>query len=446
MSTHGRNTTRVTRSRRSASGAESRDPLSQETPGEPSPEHQRSPRDTHTEPTYPGDFTNIPPGVNFSAYTEEEQQAREILKRRHKLLEQERMRAQRRVEEMDLLLAANEAELQPVTQSSTLQARQATSEVRSGVEVEPPETPLGSDDDRAPDLSRYIKFDHEKLNTNFTYPKWGSWLDACYEMFESAPSKFTSDKAKITLARNKMDEKVKAMYRSRLTSESGTQAERLQNSWETFKIWSKSMIRQSGTLETTVTRQIERAYQKSGQDPRAFDAYLTQLETQRDEMRSDKERASLYFGKLRDVVQHELNKQYLQQLPRHRNEMVDAAAYQWELLSPSQRTAPSSLDRSERGNRSHTEKDKGEERKPPWRNRGNHRDSKRKPDEQSKSPPPNSKKPTGSSSYKDKDKKPIVCYRCNKPGHKAPDCWSKPKPGPPDGAAAQEVLNKPKKE
>jgi hypothetical protein len=124
-------------------------------------------------------------------------------------------------------------------------------------------TPAGSSDSESgEDISKLIKFEHDKLSTSFTYVKWKSWVDACEEIFAASGRKFRRDYTKVVFARNKLADSAKTMFRNRCAVVSREDRQRLQNSWEGFLGWTRSITKNSGHHEATTSNLLEYAAQR----------------------------------------------------------------------------------------------------------------------------------------------------------------------------------------
>ncbi|KAK7937697.1 uncharacterized protein PG986_014565 [Apiospora aurea] len=263
-----------------------------------------------------------------------------------------------------------------------------------------------TDDDL--DLVKFIKFNHDKLSARFTRAKWDSWMEELGMIFDSSRKHFRSARAKILYACSQMDHDIKQQYRLKKSFGSEEEANLLQKDWETYRKWTKSVIRKAANEEAMVAAQLERAQQRPGQDPAQFHQYLASLEAQTDR-RTDKQQAMFFYGKFC------LNAEtiWLTLLPddgryfRGPNEKENHSGKPYDYTSKRRRDDTDTHDAGRhhkrrkdqdlrhRGDRKSRENKKSGERRP----RGG-----RKPSE---NPP---------------DLSDITCYRCQKKGHYANSC------------------------
>jgi len=160
-------------------------------------------------------------------------------------------------------------------------------------------------------------------------------------MFEAGGKTLRSRRNKILYAQSKMDNACKQMFTTECSFATPERRRLLKKDWPTFKDWTRGHIRQSANLLATQIARLEKTKQLSGQDPREFDQYLSNLEQQFSAQKTTEERAVLYFGKLLDSLQLDMVR-YQEKLPVTRGDMVDLAARRWEYLSKAERGTPKS--------------------------------------------------------------------------------------------------------
>ncbi|KAK7946287.1 uncharacterized protein PG986_010608 [Apiospora aurea] len=277
-----------------------------------------------------------------------------------------------------------------------------------------------TDDDL--DLVKFIKFNHDKLSARFTRAKWDSWMEELGMIFDSSRKHFRSARAKILYACSQMDHDIKQQYRLKKSFGSEEEANLLQKDWETYRKWTKSVIRKAANEEAMVAAQLERAQQRPGQDPAQFHQYLASLEAQTDR-RTDKQQAMFFYGKLLEPLREEIMS-HCDQLPERRNDMVDLATRRWEILPRAQREGKplgKPYDYTSKRRRDDTDThDAGRHHKrrkdQDLRHRGDRKSRENKKSGERR--PRGGRKP----SENPPDLSDITCYRCQKKGHYANSC------------------------
>ena len=205
-----------------------------------------------------------------------------------------------------------------------------TSEIRES-SIEPR---IGSD---SPQKGKDIKIDDiETFNNRFSIQKRHEWLINLEFAFIAAPYRYSTEKAQILGAIAFVDYATRTKWMSHLLEKTPDQKEFCSNSWEYFKEWTLTLIRNSVNFKADIRNQIEATHQLAGQHPYDFETYLY---TQEEHLprESEENRALSFFSKLLPELRLEIQK-HVRPLPEIRKEMVEIAALYWNLL-PSNSTS-----------------------------------------------------------------------------------------------------------
>lgn len=259
-----------------------------------------------------------------------------------------------------------------------------------------------TDSENTPSKRVDIKYDEvDSLTLKSTFRAWTDWKADLERVWAGAPWKYQRDNLKIIKALSKMNKACRARWnayvRINLTKE---------GDYTHFLDWTRTLVRNNFSFETTVYEEYERANQRDNQSPVDFDAYLSSIEQELPEV-SDSVQANRYYAKLNENVVKQIKLSGLQTLPNTRTEMVALAQRVWEGLRPKQNRDVTKLSLAERISKPPTFS------QPERRHQqSNHRTL-----------GPNDFK---SKSIKgEKPKHELICFSCGQAGHKRTHCPDK---------------------
>ena len=252
-----------------------------------------------------------------------------------------------------------------------------------------------------------IKYDEvEALTLRSTFRTWTDWKADLERVWAGAPWKYQRDSLKIIKAVSKMDKACRARWNAYVRINKNKE-----DDYNHFLDWTRTLVRNNISFETTVYEEYERAKQRENQSPVDFDAYLSSIERELPET-PDWVLAHHFYAKLDEPVVNQIKLSGLRKLPRSRSEMVALAQRVWEGIRP-RRDRPRSF---------------------PPRPRNNQFNGNRQPR--------SNKESEGWKFTKSKDskKQEVTCFNCGQPGHIRPNCPNKEK----DSAEARKAKLKPR--
>jgi hypothetical protein len=189
----------------------------------------------------------------------------------------------------------------------------------------------------SPQKGKDIKIeDIETFNNRFSIQKRYEWLINLDLAFLAAPYRFSSGKAKVLGGLAYVDHASRTKWVEHLLEKTQEQSEIYSNSWDYFKEWTLTLIRNAANFKADIRNQIEAAHQLYGQHPYDFDTYLHSQEEHLPR-ESEENRSLTFFSKLLPELRLEIQR-HVRPLPVRREEMVEIAALYWNLL-PSKSTS-----------------------------------------------------------------------------------------------------------
>ncbi|RJE17540.1 to reverse transcriptase, partial [Aspergillus sclerotialis] len=203
---------------------------------------------------------------------------------------------------------------------------------------------------RSPDHKSEIKIkDIPLFSLEFTLQRRDDWLADLRRTFEGAPWKYRMDNQKILAALAHMTSICRQRWNRHVDEKAVTESRESIETWLYFREWTLSLLRNTATLQPDVMKQMERAHQRFGQDPREFHAYLDTLE-QHFPRGTEEERVLRYFAKLQSELQKYIQEHRIA-LPATREEMVTIATHYWNLASYGRKRKSGSWDNHELNSR-----------------------------------------------------------------------------------------------
>ena len=277
-------------------------------------------------------------------------------------------------------------------------------------------------DENTPAKRIDIKYDEvDSLTLKSSFRAWTDWKADLERVWAGAPWKYERDTLKVIKAVSKMDKACRARWNAHVRINPTKD-----NDYSHFLGWTRTLVRNNVSFETTVYEEYEKASQRDNQSPMDFDAYLSSIERELPEV-PDSIQANRFYAKLNEDVVKQIKISGLQALPDTRTEMVALAQRVWEGLRPKQnRHVPmanlrlseriSQPDRPDRHHRRHDQPHHGHRGRWWSRGRSNGHDS-------NSHRVPDSKDSNGKLA-KDEQHGP-VCYSCGQAGHKSYNCPNK---------------------
>jgi hypothetical protein len=199
------------------------------------------------------------------------------------------------------------------------------------VQIQPRFTP------ESPQKGKDIKIeDIETFNNRFSIQQRYEWLINLDLAFLAAPYRFSSGKAKVLGGLAYVDHPSRTKWVEHLSEKTQEQSEICSNSWDYFKEWTLTLIRNTANFKADIKNQMEAAHQFYGQHPYDFDTYLHSQEEHLSR-ESEENRSLTFFSKLLPELRLEIQR-HVRPLPIRREEMVEIAALYWNLL-PSKSTS-----------------------------------------------------------------------------------------------------------
>jgi hypothetical protein len=221
-----------------------------------------------------------------------------------------------------------------------------------------------------------------EFTLSFKLQQRQEWILDLEYSFKGARRSLRKNDQKIIAALPYMSSICRQRWYRHLAEKTPESRQEAEGSWQYFTEWTLTLIQNAATLQPDTMSQLQRARQRSDQDPREFHGYLDALE-QHFPRQSEEERALTFFAKLLPELGRYIQEHHLK-LPETRDEMVSLATHHWNLLRTRHKrkhdemtrdTASKKADRSSRDRRpeSHTST-KGsslKSRKNPTNGRGN---------------------------------------------------------------------------
>src|SRR5436190_8932360 len=238
------------------------------------------------------------------------------------------------------------------------------------------------------------------LKVSSSLREWGDWKKDMERVFEGDPYTYQKGSQKILKALDYMDSSLKSLWYTYNDQQKGIRK------WLTFLSWTRDNIQNGQNTTAMLYEQLNSAKQLPEKSPVQFNAYLSAIERdlpQQDEKAS----AMMFYSKLTRELKRQFKTSDIP-IPETRAKCVAVAQRVWEGLHGS------------------------EERKGPE----NYKGSKEKDDSSQKYPRTGSKRDRKDQyhlSHRHKDdgnkekrksilEKEVIYFKCNKPGHYAPDC------------------------
>lgn len=175
-------------------------------------------------------------------------------------------------------------------------------------------------------------------------------------------------------------------------------------SWSHFKTFLLNLVEDPVNRQLDATQQYQDAKQKQGQTVHAFETYLSELEAQLPVQYTEEQSHLHLFTRLRPELRTAITN--YQNIPTTRYGLVALAARLEK--NQTKPTQPRQERQEEKGRHKHPYKQRR-------RSDGKPLDKRERSREGS-----NERKPQG-------DRSNVICYKCNRKGHYAPDCRSKTK-------------------
>jgi hypothetical protein len=191
-----------------------------------------------------------------------------------------------------------------------------------------------------------IKYDEvDSLTLKSSFRAWTDWKADLERVWAGAPWKYERDTLKIIKAVSKMDKACRARWNAYVRINPTRD-----NDYGHFLDWTRTLVRNNVSFETTVYEEYEKASQRDNQSPMDFDAYLSSIERELPEV-PDSIQANRFYAKLNEDIVKQIKISGLRTLPNTRTEMVALAQRVWEGLRP--KRSNQSTSRPERPNQHH---------------------------------------------------------------------------------------------
>ncbi|KAK9327425.1 hypothetical protein V1520DRAFT_387482 [Lipomyces starkeyi] len=192
----------------------------------------------------------------------------------------------------------------------------------------------GNDDviEGIPDKRIDIKYDEvESLTLKSSFRAWTDWKADLERVWAGATWKYQRDNLKIIKAVSKMDKACRARWNAYVRINPDKDSD-----YAHFLGWTRTLVRNNVSFETTVYEEYEKATQRNNQSPVDFDAYLSSIERELPEV-PDSVQANRFYAKLNEDVVKQIKISGLQTLPNTRTGMVALAQRVWEGLRTKRR-------------------------------------------------------------------------------------------------------------
>ncbi|KAL4813899.1 hypothetical protein BDW67DRAFT_187321 [Aspergillus spinulosporus] len=172
----------------------------------------------------------------------------------------------------------------------------------------------------------------------FTFQLRDEWLAELRSTFERAPWKYQSESQKILVAIAQMNNTCRQRWNRHVEEKLRNGQRKAIETWDYFKEWTLTLIRDTATLQLETMAQLTQAHQRPHQDPREFDVYLDALE-QHFPRTTEENRALTFFVKLLPELRHYIH-EHIIQIPKNRDEIVTIATHYWNLLGQTRKRKP----------------------------------------------------------------------------------------------------------
>jgi hypothetical protein len=163
-----------------------------------------------------------------------------------------------------------------------------------------------------------------KLHPRSSLEQRQRWFGELEYIFGSAPRRYAVDFNKISTAYFCID----PVHRPQWTYYKDSNFLDRQPTWQEFKDWTLEFVRGGRSTEIDIAELYNAAEQRPNQDPLAFHNYLMSIESQMD--LTEELRANGYFAKLLKPLRNELKFAFQANLPKNRQDLVEAAIRTWD--------------------------------------------------------------------------------------------------------------------
>ena len=250
--------------------------------------------------------------------------------------------------------------------------------------------------------------------------EWGDWKKDIERVFEGDPFTYRTGAQKILKALDYLDSNLKSLWYTFSDQQKGV------GRWSIFINWTWDNIQNGQNATATLYEQLNTAKQMPERSPVQFNAYLLAIE--RDLPQQDEKASAMtFYSKLTKELKRQFKTADIP-IPETRAKCVVVAQRIWEgLHGPDERKGFESYKSSENYKDSKHRKSSKEK---------DYKDSREKDDSRSKYPSTGSRRDQKDHYHlghchkddQNKDKRrltperEVICFKCNKPGHYAPDC------------------------
>ncbi|KAH7195190.1 hypothetical protein BKA60DRAFT_661006 [Fusarium oxysporum] len=269
-----------------------------------------------------------------------------------------------------------------------------------------------------------------KLTLPTTFQKRDAWLSDLYRAFTGARRRYRKDYKKILTALDNMDGEGRGRWDRYVDELPEDIREITERSWEAFKEWSLSLIKDAANREPLLMKQLEAARQRDTQTPQEFHQYLDSIEKHFPRA-LERQRALSFYAKLLPSLQDHITL-HSPKIPETREDIVTLATRFWDSMrAKSKRPAEAAP-----SNRPWKSQRRIDYEKEPWllsqgyRGNGPRQNHDSRPDYNRSQPQGYRPSQSGSNSKRNpidpKTGKPFTCHNCDSETHFASHC-DKPK-------------------